>query len=86
MTAIETRSDTEILEDILNEESLPCSYEDCPEEASHILQCAVCGIGKETLCQWHKDAILDAPEWATIYFNKTCGHYPLVFECKILPI
>lgn len=86
MTATELDSDLEILNEILDQESLPCSYEQCENEATHLLQCAACGVGKETLCSPHAVELRQAGEWVTITFNETCGHTPFIVECPLLPI
>jgi len=67
---------------------VPCSYEDCAEEAVWLLMCP-CGEGRETVCQKHYVVInamrMLAPE-SVITFNLTCGHTPLLTECGWQPI
>lgn len=87
MTATEIDSDLEILNEIFNQDSLPCSYGDCQQEATHILVCAQCKIGKETLCAEHAQTLKQgAGPFDVILFNETCGHSPLILACPLLPI
>lgn len=89
MTAIGVDLDTEILQGLDWEESVPCSYRDCDEEATHFLTCGACGISRETMCAEHtKETIRTkriAPE-ARVIFDTTCLHEPELGNCPITPM
>jgi len=70
------------------DEYIPCSYNDCEQEAVNLLKCP-CGGGAETICARHTEHIRRQQETVPcepIVFNGTCGHHPAIGECTIVAI
>lgn len=79
--------DTEILDSLEFDHVDPsiCEYTDCSEEATHSLICP-CGEGTENTCAPHAEEIVNAPFFAVIRFDHTCGHNVLIHQCTLIPL
>lgn len=85
MTAIDTKSDVEVFEQLTFEPETPCSFPGCPNTAAWLLLCPY-DRNPEECCQPHRIWILEWPEDSVITFNRTCGHNPDVQSCLWEPI
>lgn len=71
-------SDVEVINLDAFEFEVPCSFEQCPNEADWYLLCSVCRAA-EPLCAGDRKYVED--HVYRIHFNESCGHTPLVEEC-----
>ncbi len=79
---------TEIFANIDLSDKVDCSYTDCEQEATHMLQCPE-DSSCETMCREHtEEAVMTKllmPDFQII-FDNTCGHTPKMGDCEILPL
>jgi hypothetical protein len=86
VTAVDTTSETEILEFLDFEATPPCDVDDCHRDAAWKLWCGECGKGCELVCKEHREELAGWSIFAAITFNNTCGHAPLIVSCGWEPI
>jgi len=85
MTALDTVSETEIIQLLDFDPSVPCSVNGCTQDAAWYLICPfcrasepVCADCREALNAWEPDEM--------IVFDGTCKHQPEIGECSWEPL
>ncbi len=72
--------DIEVLEKLFEGFGEPCSYGECENQATWMLLCPY-DRSAETVCDQHRQYILNMDQDEPIRFDGTCGHAPDVGSC-----